>query len=159
MGVEPVGSFADLGCGTGVLSILAAKLGWQNVVAVDLQPASVEAARANAAANGVAIEARAADLAAVPAPAADAIAANLPAAVHVRIAESLAADRPALALVSGFGPEQARTCSRRTPRAACGRRRRLEPQRLGRGAPEARLNRDLRGSRGCGTLRRTAAQR
>ena len=107
LGCEPVGSFADLGCGTGVLSILAAKLGWQNVVAVDLQSASVEAARANAAANGVAIEARAADLAAVPAPAADAIVANLPAAVHVRIAEALAAGRPALALVSGFGPEQA----------------------------------------------------
>ena len=107
LGCEPLGSFADLGCGTGVLAILAAKLGWQNVVAVDLQPASVEAARENAAANGVTIEARLADLAAAPAPAADAIAANLPGAVHLHIAESLTTDRPALALVSGFGPEQA----------------------------------------------------
>ncbi len=104
---QPAGSFADLGCGTGVLSILAAKLGWRDVVAVDLQPASVEAARANAAANGAVIEARVADLAAVPAPAADALAANLPGAVHLHIAESLAADRPGFALVSGFGPEQA----------------------------------------------------
>ena len=78
-----------------------------HVVAVDLQPASVEAARENAAANGVTIEARLADLAAVPAPAADAIGANLPGAVHLHIAESLTTDRPALALVSGFGPEQA----------------------------------------------------
>jgi ribosomal protein L11 methyltransferase len=107
LGCEPAGSLADLGCGTGVLSILAAKLGWRDVVAVDLQPASVEAASANAAANGVVIEARVADLAAVPAPTTDAVAANLPGAVHLRIAESLAAERPALALVSGFGPEQA----------------------------------------------------
>jgi len=105
LGLEPGGSFADLGCGSGVLSILAAKLGWRSVVAVDLQPGSVEAARANAAANGVAIDARVADLATVSAPPADTIAANLPGAVHLHIAESLPAGRPGLALVSGFGPE------------------------------------------------------
>jgi ribosomal protein L11 methyltransferase len=107
LGLKPAEAFADLGCGTGVLAILAVKLGWRRVVAVDLQPASVQAARANAAANGVAMEARVADLGAVPAPAADAIAANLPGAVHLQIAESLPAGQPGVALLSGFGPEHA----------------------------------------------------
>jgi len=46
-------SFLDLGCGSGILSIAAAKLGFLRVVAVDNDPAAVECARVNAAANGV----------------------------------------------------------------------------------------------------------
>lgn len=44
----------DLGCGYGVVGILAAKLiGQQNVFLTDADPAAVECAKANAAANGV----------------------------------------------------------------------------------------------------------
>jgi ribosomal protein L11 methyltransferase len=51
-------SLLDVGCGSGVLSIAAAKLGFGPVVAIDLDPAAVEAARRNAFANGVEIEVR-----------------------------------------------------------------------------------------------------
>lgn len=55
--LEP-GSLLDVGCGSGVLSIAAALLGFAPVVAVDVEPASVEATLTNAAANGVEIDAR-----------------------------------------------------------------------------------------------------
>ena len=42
------GGFLDLGCGSGVLAIAAARLGWDPVVALDYDPASVEAAVDNA---------------------------------------------------------------------------------------------------------------
>jgi ribosomal protein L11 methyltransferase len=54
--LEPRGSFADLGCGSGVLAIAAAKLGFGPVIAVDSETAAVEATLENAAANGVALE-------------------------------------------------------------------------------------------------------
>ena len=44
----------DLGCGSGILAIAAAKLGAKQVVAIDVDPNAVRAARENAAANGVA---------------------------------------------------------------------------------------------------------
>jgi ribosomal protein L11 methyltransferase len=52
--LEPDGALADWGCGSGVLAIAAARLGWDPVLACDSDPAAVEATRANAAANGVA---------------------------------------------------------------------------------------------------------
>jgi ribosomal protein L11 methyltransferase len=48
--------FLDLGCGSGVLAIAAARLGWDPVVALDYDPASVVAAADNARVNGVEIE-------------------------------------------------------------------------------------------------------
>jgi ribosomal protein L11 methyltransferase len=51
--LEPTGALADWGCGTGVLAIAAARLGWAPVLACDDDPAAVEATRANAAVNGV----------------------------------------------------------------------------------------------------------
>ncbi|HEY5431325.1 MAG TPA: 50S ribosomal protein L11 methyltransferase [Solirubrobacteraceae bacterium] len=102
------GSFADLGCGSGVLAILAARLGWAPVTAVDVQPASVVAAGDNAAANGVEIEVGARDLSRDLAPGAMGFAANVPAEVHVAVAAGWeGAAVPAVGLVSGFGPAQA----------------------------------------------------
>lgn len=43
----------DLGCGSGILSIAAAKLGASPVLGVDIDPQAIKAARENAAANGV----------------------------------------------------------------------------------------------------------
>jgi ribosomal protein L11 methyltransferase len=84
------GAFADLGCGSGVLAIAAAKLGWSPVVALDVEERAVAATRANAEANGVAVEARTADLSREPPPAAPTVVANIPASVHVEIAPRLA---------------------------------------------------------------------
>lgn len=109
LALPPAGSFADLGSGSGVLAILAARQGWAPVFALDIQPASVEAVRANASRNGVEVEARMADLAAEPPPSTDAFAANIPPALHQRVAGALG-DRVAKnGLLSGYGPEQAAT--------------------------------------------------
>jgi ribosomal protein L11 methyltransferase len=67
---EPGGSLLDVGCGSGVLSIAAAKLGYGPVTAIDADPQAVEATERNAAANGVAVDARLADALADELPAA-----------------------------------------------------------------------------------------
>jgi ribosomal protein L11 methyltransferase len=53
-------SVLDLGCGSGILAITAAKLGATRIVAVDIDPQAIKATRANAAENDVGdvIEAR-----------------------------------------------------------------------------------------------------
>jgi ribosomal protein L11 methyltransferase len=56
---EPT-SLLDVGCGSGVLSVAAAKLGFSPVYAVDIDDVSLETTTANAAANGVSVEAGAA---------------------------------------------------------------------------------------------------
>ena len=43
--LEPEGALADWGCGSGVLAIAAAKLGWAPVLACDVEPESVAATR------------------------------------------------------------------------------------------------------------------
>jgi ribosomal protein L11 methyltransferase len=53
--VEPA-SLLDVGCGSGVLSVAAAKLGFAPVHAVDIDDVALETTRANAAANGVAVD-------------------------------------------------------------------------------------------------------
>lgn len=53
--LAPVASFLDMGCGSGILSIAAAKLGCGAVTGFDVDGEAVEASRANAAANGVAV--------------------------------------------------------------------------------------------------------
>ncbi len=50
------GPLVDLGCGSGVLGVAAAKLGWAPVVALDLEAAAVEAAAMNARRNDVDLE-------------------------------------------------------------------------------------------------------
>ncbi len=50
------GELVDLGTGSAVLAIAAAKLGWTPIRAYDHEPAAIEAAAANAAANGVPLQ-------------------------------------------------------------------------------------------------------
>lgn len=52
--VSPALDILDLGCGSGILSIAAAKLGATNIIAVDIDQLAVDATLENAAENGVA---------------------------------------------------------------------------------------------------------
>jgi ribosomal protein L11 methyltransferase len=71
------GSLLDVGCGSGVLAIAAARLGFAPVLAVDHDPAALEATQRNASANGVELELRLVDALADPLPAADTAVANI----------------------------------------------------------------------------------
>ncbi len=78
----------DLGTGSGILAVAAARLGVVDVLACDTDPDAIEATRANAARNGVesrvrAVDADVATLAAGPAPL---VLANLLAAAHHALA-------------------------------------------------------------------------
>ncbi len=75
--LEPGGPFLDLGCGSGVLAIAAAKLGWAPILALDNDRASVQATAANAEANGVALNVARHDLRTDPPADACTVAANL----------------------------------------------------------------------------------
>ena len=50
---QPPNSFLDMGCGSGILSIAAAKLGYAPVAGFDVDPEAVAASQENAAKNGV----------------------------------------------------------------------------------------------------------
>jgi ribosomal protein L11 methyltransferase len=122
--LKPRGSFADLGCGSGVLAITAAKLGFEPVTAIDAERQAIEATRSNALANGVsptaaepdaarpatyallgripAIAIERGDLRSVPAPKADVVAANLMRPLLLRVAELWAGDPPPTLIVSGL---------------------------------------------------------
>ncbi len=71
------GSLVDLGCGSGVLSVVGRKLGFAPVFARDLDEHAVDATLANASANGVDIEAAVADVLAAELPQTDVAVANI----------------------------------------------------------------------------------
>ena len=106
LALRPGGSFADLGCGTGVLAIGAARLGWGPVVAVDYDEASVAATAWNAELNGVQVAARRADLLAEAPPPAQTLVANVPAQVHAAVRGQLT-ETPCQLIVSGVTPAAA----------------------------------------------------
>jgi ribosomal protein L11 methyltransferase len=88
----PRGALADWGCGSGVLAVAAARLGFGPVLAVDLDWAALEATPQNAAVNGVELEVRRADLRAEPAPWAPTVTANLVRGLLLEVAARL--ERP-----------------------------------------------------------------
>ncbi len=59
-------SLLDAGCGSGILAISAARLGAQDVLAVDMDPYACEAARENADLNGVSDSVRVEDASVTP---------------------------------------------------------------------------------------------
>jgi ribosomal protein L11 methyltransferase len=76
--LDPRGSLADLGCGSGVLAIAAAKLGFSPVRAYDFDRAAIAATDSNAHENGAELAAvERVDLRTEPAPTADTVVANL----------------------------------------------------------------------------------
>jgi ribosomal protein L11 methyltransferase len=98
--LEPPLSVLDVGCGSGVLAIAAAKLGHGPVHACDIDPLATTIASANAAANGVDVDVFVADAAHDPLPDCDIWAANL---LGGPLSDLLArADAPPRAIVSGL---------------------------------------------------------
>jgi ribosomal protein L11 methyltransferase len=101
LGLDAGGSFLDLGCGSGVLAIAAAKLGFGPVIALDNEQAAVEAAAENARANAVAIEVRRRDLRRGRVPSARTVAANLLGPLLIVLAGSFV-DPPERLIASGL---------------------------------------------------------
>jgi ribosomal protein L11 methyltransferase len=101
------GALTDLGSGSGVLAIAAAKLGWGPVRGYDHEAAAVEAAAANAAANGVAVELERRDLRRDPPELAPTVVANMTAPVLRDVAGQLGADgAPRTMVCSGLLPAE-----------------------------------------------------
>ena len=101
LSMKPTGGLVDLGCGSGVLAITAAKLGWRPVLGLDLDPAAVDAARQNAARNHVEIEVQRSDLRIDPLPGAPTVVANLLGPLLVTLANRVDTARPPSRLIAG----------------------------------------------------------
>jgi ribosomal protein L11 methyltransferase len=100
---EARGSLADLGAGSGVLAIAAAKLGFAPVVACDHEPAALDAADANARANGVEIACLRVNLREQAPPTAETVVANLTAPLLLGVAGRLdPASQPRALICSGL---------------------------------------------------------
>ena len=111
------GSLLDVGCGSGVLSIAAARLGFAPIRAVDNDPIAVETTIANAAVNGVELDASVVDGVDDELPTADVAVANV---LLAPVEKILARLDTRFAITSGY-------LDRRSPRRA-----RLAPPRAGR---------------------------
>jgi ribosomal protein L11 methyltransferase len=102
LSLDARGSFADLGCGSGVLAIAAAKLGFRPVSAFDADRAAVAATDANARANAVLLDTvERLDLRAGAVPVADVVAANLMRPLLLEVAQRMETS-PAALLLSGL---------------------------------------------------------
>jgi ribosomal protein L11 methyltransferase len=97
-------SLCDLGCGSGVLAIAAAKLGYEPVLGIDSEQAAIEECARNARANGVEIERKRMDLRRARVPVADVVTANLTADLLMQVAEGWAerGEGPDVVIASGF---------------------------------------------------------
>jgi len=93
------GSLLDIGCGSGVLSIAAARLGFAPVIAVDHDSAALDATVRNASANEIELEVRLADALVEPLPATDVAVANIAREAVERLGPRL--DSPTL-VTSGY---------------------------------------------------------
>jgi ribosomal protein L11 methyltransferase len=101
-GGHAAGALLDLGCGSGVLGIVAARLGWSPVLAVDYDAASVDAARANARANAVALDVRRLDLRTDQLPEVPTVVANLLSPLLIAGASRIAAGPVRVVIASGI---------------------------------------------------------
>lgn len=93
------GSLLDAGCGSGVVSVAAARLGFGPVFAVDLDDVAVEVAAETARANGVEVRVSRADVLVDPLPRSDLLVAN----IELAVVEQLLTRSPAdLAVTAGY---------------------------------------------------------
>lgn len=124
--LHPGGGLTDLGTGSGVLAIAAAKLGWAPVAGWDHEAAGLESAAANAVANEVRIELARVNLRDEVPPLAPTVVANLTAPLLLRVAERLA-EPPGRLICSGLLASEAdRVSGAFTAAGLAERRRRRE---------------------------------
>ena len=103
-----LGSLADLGCGSGVLAIAAAKLGFGPVAAVDADFEALEATERNARANGVALaRVERVNLRDDAPPEGEVVVANLMRRLLLGLAPRIVAAPPRAAIISGLLDEEA----------------------------------------------------
>lgn len=93
------GSLLDAGCGSGVVAVAAARLGFDPVLAVDLDEVAVEVAAETARANGVTLGVSRTDVLTDDVPAVGVIVANIELAVVERLLQRVAAR---VAVTSGY---------------------------------------------------------
>ena len=93
------GSLLDAGCGSGVVAVAAARLGFAPVVAVDIDEVAVDVAALTARANGVEIDAHRVDVLHDELPPTDVVVAN----IELGVVEQLLARAPSpVAVTSGY---------------------------------------------------------
>lgn len=108
-GRTPKNRFLDLGTGTGLLAIAAAKFGYASVLAVDTDPLSIDAVKKNCALNSVTtVDVREGDIS-VAEGTFDVIAANLFSGLLIQLAPDIASrlDLSGMAILSGMLLDQA----------------------------------------------------
>jgi ribosomal protein L11 methyltransferase len=120
-------SLCDLGTGSGVIAIAAAKLGFEPVLAVDSELAAVKEADRNARANYVEVDVGRMDLRAAPPPQAEVVTANLSTRLLELVAQrwAEAGGAPGIAIASGFLADEAHAVARSLAEAGLVERRRL----------------------------------
>ncbi len=100
---QAAGPLLDLGTGSGVLAIVAAKLGWYPVRACDHEPASLEASEENATRNGVELQLERVNLRETLPPLAPTLVANLTAPLLKEVAARIGeAETPRRMVCSGL---------------------------------------------------------
>jgi len=99
--VPTEGALADWGCGSGVLAIAAARLGFAPVLACDHEEAAVAATGAAASANGVTVAVSRCDLRRAPGPWAPTVSANLVRPLLLEVA-ALMEEPPERLIASGL---------------------------------------------------------
>lgn len=98
------GSLLDAGCGSGVLAVAAVRLGFAPVLALDVDPTAVAAARNTARQNGVSLSVRQADVLRDDLAPADVVVAN----VELRLVEALLGRlHGGVAVTSGYLADEA----------------------------------------------------
>jgi len=104
---EATGPLTDLGTGSGVLAIAAAKLGWDPVSAYDHEQPALEASAANASVNGVQIHLERLNLREQLPPLAPTVVANMTAPILLAVAARLDGEGdPTTFICSGLLPPE-----------------------------------------------------
>lgn len=103
---EGRGALTDLGTGSGVLAIAAARLGWGPVTGYDHEAAAIEAAVSNAAINGVGVTFRRQNLRESLPELAPTCVANMTAPILKSIAGRLGPQAPRTLVLSGILPSE-----------------------------------------------------
>lgn len=99
--LEPAGPLLDIGCGSGVIALSAARLGWAPVRAVDLDPCCVAATRRGASLNRLSVDTEELDAAKAIAWPPATVFANVPVGVHLELQRAIRR-RPQRLVISGL---------------------------------------------------------